>query len=174
MEWQRVEKFGSCCGSQSRANCKSGHYPAETLVDIAQIPTDIKVILRTEPVMKTFAVLTIIVAVALESFADQPCGKSGASNTSTNVVVQAETKAQTVTTTRSLEIRAPAKTAKANEIKKGRLSYAGAAVQVVKTKNPLQLINPFAPKEYGMAEDNVTRDLPTGQVTGVNVFTVKF
>jgi hypothetical protein len=47
---------------------------------------------------------------------------------------------------------------KANEIASGRATYSGIAVQLLKTDNPLQLINPLAPPEYGSAEDNVIID----------------
>jgi len=34
-------------------------------------------------------------------------------------------------------------------------TYSGIVVQIIKTKNPLQLLNPAAPAEYGSAWDNL-------------------
>jgi hypothetical protein len=44
---------------------------------------------------------------------------------------------------------------KANELIVGRQTYSGIMVQVIKAKNPLQLLNPVAPAEYGSAWDNL-------------------
>ncbi len=53
------------------------------------------------------------------------------------------------------------------------VSYSGVLVQAVRS-NPLQLINPFAPAQYGDAEANTSRDIVSGQVTGINLLTVGF
>ena len=45
--------------------------------------------------------------------------------------------------------------AKPNEIAVGKLTYSGVAVQAIKAKNPLQLLNPAAPASYGSGWDNV-------------------
>jgi hypothetical protein len=65
---------------------------------------------------------------------------------------------------------------KPNEIKIGRKTFSGVAVQLIKTDNPLQLINPFAPKEYGSGEDTLVadRDPVTGNHTGLKFFSVSF
>jgi hypothetical protein len=44
---------------------------------------------------------------------------------------------------------------KPNEVSVGRHTYSGIVVQIIKTKNPLQLLNPGAPAEYGSAWDNL-------------------
>lgn len=63
---------------------------------------------------------------------------------------------------------------KPNEIKKANVTYSGVAVQVVKTRNPLQLINPAAPARYGSAEDNTLRDPVTGLASGWKIFSIRF
>jgi hypothetical protein len=63
---------------------------------------------------------------------------------------------------------------KPNEIIGDRFIYTGIVVQVAKTKNPLQLINPWAPKEYGTGDCNLDRDIITGKPTGFKVFSIKF
>ena len=47
---------------------------------------------------------------------------------------------------------------KPNEIVKGNIVYSGILVEALKTDNPLQLANPFAPARYGSAEDNTIYD----------------
>jgi hypothetical protein len=64
--------------------------------------------------------------------------------------------------------------AKPNEIVHGNHTYSGVAVQFVKTQNPLQLVNPCAPAEYGTGHENLDRDLITHKVTGFKIFSFSF
>jgi hypothetical protein len=64
--------------------------------------------------------------------------------------------------------------AKPNEIVRGNVVYSGVAVQLVKTSNPLQLVNPAAPAQYGSAEDNVLRDPTTGRAAGLKFLSLRF
>jgi hypothetical protein len=50
----------------------------------------------------------------------------------------------------------------------------GILVELVKTDNPWQLINPAAPERYGSAEDNVARDITSGKVSGLKFFGFRF
>jgi len=59
---------------------------------------------------------------------------------------------------------------KPNEIKTEKGVYSGVLPQVAKTDNPLQLVNPAAPKEYGDAKDNTVYDGRTGQAQGIKLF----
>jgi len=59
---------------------------------------------------------------------------------------------------------------KPNEIKTEKGVYSGVFPQVSKTDNPLQLVNPAAPKEYGDAKDNTVYDDRTGQAQGIKIF----
>jgi hypothetical protein len=63
-----------------------------------------------------------------------------------------------------------------NEIKVGRLTLDGVAVELAKadTHNPLQLLNPFAPANYGSPEDNVFRSPVDGKVSGLKIFEIRF
>jgi hypothetical protein len=45
-------------------------------------------------------------------------------------------------------------------------------VQLLKTDNPLQLLNPAAPARYGSAEDNVIRDSFTGTASARKIFSI--
>jgi hypothetical protein len=63
---------------------------------------------------------------------------------------------------------------KPNQITVGHLTYSGIAVQAVKADNPLQLINPAAPAEYGSAEDNLVREPMTGKQAGLKFFAISF
>jgi len=64
--------------------------------------------------------------------------------------------------------------AEANEIVSGNITYSGIAVEAVKVDNPLQLLNPAAPPEYGSPEDNVVLDPINGKVSGLNIFSIQF
>lgn len=64
--------------------------------------------------------------------------------------------------------------AKPNEILKGKVAYSGIAVQAVKTRHPLQLLNPAAPAKYGSAEDNTLRDPITGRASGLKILSLRF
>ncbi|PYJ07136.1 MAG: hypothetical protein DME25_04550 [Verrucomicrobia bacterium] len=63
---------------------------------------------------------------------------------------------------------------KPNEIEAGNLTYSGILVEAVKVDNPLQLINPAAPEEYGSPEDNVVRNPMDGKVAGLKIFSLQF
>lgn len=63
---------------------------------------------------------------------------------------------------------------KPNEVVKGNVTFSGSAVEIVKTKRPLQLLNPVAPPQYGSPEDNVARDPINGKATGLKIFAIKF
>ena len=78
------------------------------------------------------------------------------------------------TARRVLETTPLLKAEKSNQITVGRLTYSGIAAQAVKTDNPLQLINPAAPEQYGSAEDNLMRDPTDGKPAGLKFFAVSF
>ncbi len=63
---------------------------------------------------------------------------------------------------------------KPNEIVAGHLTYSGIAVEIAKTSNPLQLVNPVALPKYGAAEDNAVRDPFSGRASGLKVFSISF
>lgn len=63
---------------------------------------------------------------------------------------------------------------KPNEFVKGTHIYSGIAVEAVKKRRPLQLINPLAPPEYGSPEDNVARDPINRRATGLKIFAIRF
>lgn len=63
---------------------------------------------------------------------------------------------------------------KPNQILGRKVSYSGMAVFVLKTRKPLQVINPAAPARYGDAEDNVVRDPTTRRVSGLKFFCIEF
>ena len=47
-------------------------------------------------------------------------------------------------------------------------------MELIKTHNPLQLINPLAPAKYGSPEDNVMRDPAQGKILGLKFLSIKF
>lgn len=64
--------------------------------------------------------------------------------------------------------------AKPNEIFKGDIIYSGIAVELFKTRRPLQLLNPRAAPQYGSPEDNLVRDPINGRSTGLKLFAIRF
>ena len=62
---------------------------------------------------------------------------------------------------------------KPNEIRRNGISYEGILVQLAKTDDRIQLINPAAPAEYGSSDDNVVRDV-NGEPRGLKLFSIRF
>lgn len=63
---------------------------------------------------------------------------------------------------------------KPNELRLGKITLSGSLVEAAKADNPLQLINPWAPGEYGEPQDNATFNLITGHATGWKLFAIEF
>ena len=61
-----------------------------------------------------------------------------------------------------------------NEVQLGKVNLSGSLVEAAKSDNPLQLFNPWAPREYGESQDNATFSLITNQVTGWKLFALEF
>ena len=59
------------------------------------------------------------------------------------------------------------------KLRRGNVTYSGILVEMVKTDNWLELINPAAPPQYGSSEDNVVRDTQTGR-EGLRLFSIGF
>ena len=64
--------------------------------------------------------------------------------------------------------------AKANEMMRGKITYSGIAVELLKTDNLLQLFNPFAPAKYGSASDNTIEDPASGKPRAWKLFSIEF
>jgi hypothetical protein len=56
----------------------------------------------------------------------------------------------------------------------GEATYTGIGVQLIQAEQPLQLLNPLAPKSYGTGEQNVIFDLFTKQPVGLKLFSINF
>ena len=56
----------------------------------------------------------------------------------------------------------------------GGVAYTGIGVQLVQAEQPLQLLNPLAPKSYGTGEQNVILDMFTEQPVGLRLFSINF
>jgi hypothetical protein len=54
------------------------------------------------------------------------------------------------------------------------IAYSGVVPQLIKTKQPLQLINPAAPAQYWQSNGNADRDIITGKFTGFKLLTFNF
>ena len=63
---------------------------------------------------------------------------------------------------------------KLNEIKLGNFTYSGILLEALRANNPLQLLNPFAPPEYGSPEDNLVRDPIRNRPIGLKLFAIAF
>lgn len=123
--------------------------------------------------MKKYAVLLSVLA-ALSIYAAEPPKTTDNKATDNSKATdnkalqtssaQAQTKTQHTLT----------QEAKPNEIVKDKVAYSGIAVELVKTDNPLQLINPAAPAKYGSPEDNTLRNPIDGKVIGLKIFSIRF
>lgn len=61
-----------------------------------------------------------------------------------------------------------------NQITGRRGTYKGVFVQMVKSRAPWQLINPFAPSSYGEGNHNYTTDPSTEKPDGLKLFSIEF
>jgi hypothetical protein len=61
-----------------------------------------------------------------------------------------------------------------NQIAGHKVVYSGIAVQVIKTKNPINLVNPWAPAEYGTGDCNLERDTITAKPVGFRFLSISF
>lgn len=55
-----------------------------------------------------------------------------------------------------------------------KITVDGVIPMALRTRHPLQLINPLAPAEYGNGFENVTSDPDTRQATGIRFLGIKF
>ena len=55
-----------------------------------------------------------------------------------------------------------------------RVVYSGIGIQLIRAPNRLQLINPWAPKEYGPSDQNLTYDPVTKKPAGLKFFAISF
>jgi hypothetical protein len=127
--------------------------------------------------MKTILALLVIMTLAVEAQSTTNAAPAKICSTNTNQLpvqtIQQSFTGLSQTPTQDFLFELP-RPAKPNEILKGRITYSGSAVEIVKTKRPWQLLNPHAPPQYGSAEDNVARDPINGRVTGLKVFQIRF
>jgi hypothetical protein len=63
---------------------------------------------------------------------------------------------------------------RSNELVKGNVIYSGIVVGLLKTGNPLKLINPPAPPQYGPPKGAVTRGWSSGPIGGFTLFAIRF
>ena len=61
-----------------------------------------------------------------------------------------------------------------NEKSFGRFKLDGILIQLFKTDQPLQLINPAAPQRYGSVEDSGVRDLTSSKASGLKFLELRF
>ena len=72
----------------------------------------------------------------------------------------------------TVTVAPPAKPAVTGLRKKA--TYSGVLVQLTKTDNPLQLINPFAPARYGSGFSNLSIDPVTGRSQGISLLAIRY
>lgn len=54
------------------------------------------------------------------------------------------------------------------------VTYTGIAVQLIRAEQPLQVLNPLAPKSYGTGEQNVIFDMFGRNPVGLKFFSFNF
>jgi hypothetical protein len=67
-----------------------------------------------------------------------------------------------------------AEPAKPNQIVGERFTFSGIAVQAVKARNPLHLLNPVASEEYGSGRANVVQEPTSERAIGLKIFSIEF
>lgn len=72
------------------------------------------------------------------------------------------------------EIVAEAPVVSYDKIKSGNVTYSGIGVQLLQAEQPLQLLNPLAPKSYGSGEQNLVKDPETQRSLGLKFFAISF
>ncbi len=55
-----------------------------------------------------------------------------------------------------------------------KYNYSGVLVQLSRSKNPLDLINPWATAKHGPGTQNAARDIVSGKSDGINFFSIEF
>lgn len=68
----------------------------------------------------------------------------------------------------------PADDKKIEEVKVGKVTYSGIAVQLARTDNVLELFDPLAPVRYGTGEYNLVRDPISGKSSGLKFLSISF
>jgi len=61
-----------------------------------------------------------------------------------------------------------------NVIESDTYSLSGIAIQIAKTDSLWALISPRASRDYGFGEQNVVRDVITGRISGLRLFSFEF
>jgi hypothetical protein len=56
----------------------------------------------------------------------------------------------------------------------GGTTYTGIGGQLIQAEQPLQLLNPLAPKSYGTGDQNLILDMFTKQPVGLKLFSLNF
>jgi hypothetical protein len=56
----------------------------------------------------------------------------------------------------------------------GKFTIGGSLAEAFSSRNPLNALNPFVPRNYGAVERNLARDLTTGRISGLKLFSVEF
>jgi hypothetical protein len=61
-----------------------------------------------------------------------------------------------------------------NRVDVGKIYFAGSFVEAYKARNPLQVLNPFAARDLGSVEGNLTRDPVSSRISGLKFFSIGF
>ena len=122
--------------------------------------------------------LTLIAAAAVSLFVVSAANAQSDSTTTTTRTTRrtstVSTRNNAAVTARLRRIEAQSRTVTTTTPQTSRID--GGVVRTVRSGNPLQMINPFAPKEYGNGTD-VTRhepDDPNQRPEGLKLFALEF
>ena len=135
---------------------------------------------------KHVVLLGLVAALSFAARGEQVANSSSAAastNRTTAAVAPAKSSMSSASTTSGMQIdqmqatrrsRSLVQEEKPNEILTDRVGFSGIAVQLVKTDNPVQMVNPAAPARYGTPEDNTLRNPIDGKVLGLKIFSIRF
>lgn len=104
----------------------------------------------------------------------QPLQQPGATNRTDKTEV---TNIETNSAASSTLVVAPEATLRTNQFRvqqSRKIEFRGLIPSLSSRRNPLQMVNPFAPPEYGDGFRNVSFDPRSGRSEGISVFAVHY
>jgi hypothetical protein len=119
----------------------------------------------------TFSLITLVTALPVIAFAQTPTVSTNKSAPPGDARLQ-QTLPKPVDSDAEFHAIRPLATPTTGQVSK--VALEGALVRATRAGQPWQVINPFAPKEFGDGYDNVSLNPITRQPAGVVLLSVRF
>jgi len=118
----------------------------------------------------TFSLITLVTALPFIAFAQTPAGSTN--NSPPGDARLQQTLPKPVDSDAVFRAISPLATPTTGQVSK--VTLEGALVRAAQAGQPWQVINPFAPKEFGDGYDNVSINPITHQPAGVVLLSIRF